>query len=41
MTNEFKITMIENRISLLESRKGRDNQHIVAKLRRQLRKLKK
>lgn len=36
-----KITLIENRIALLEGRRGVDNKNIVAKLRRQLRKLEK
>lgn len=36
-----KITMIENRIALLQSRKGVDNSRIIAKLRRQIRKLEK
>lgn len=36
-----KITMIENRIALLQSRKGVENQNIIKKLRRQIRKLEK
>ena len=36
-----KITMMKNRIALLESRKGVDNKNIVKKLRRQIRNLEK
>jgi hypothetical protein len=36
-----KITMIENRIALLQSRKGVENSKIIAKLRRQIRNLEK
>ena len=36
-----KISMIKNRIALLEGRRGVNNKNIVAKLRRQLRKLEK
>ena len=36
-----KITMMKNRIALLESRKGVENQNIVKKLRRQIRNLEK
>lgn len=32
-------TIIENRIALLESRRGRDNQNIIKKLKRELRRL--
>lgn len=36
-----KITLIENRIALLQERKGVDNSKIIAKLRRQIRNLEK
>ena len=36
-----KITLLENRIALLQSRKGVDNSKIIAKLRRQIRNLEK
>lgn len=35
-----KKKMIENRITLLEGRKGVDNKNIIAKLKRELRRLK-
>ena len=36
-----KKQMLENRITLLESRKGRENGRIIAKLKRQIRNLEK
>ena len=39
MTQEIKLLKIRNRIALLESRHGRENGRIIAKLRRILRNL--
>ena len=38
--NDLRITMLENRITLLKERSGVENGNIIKKLERQLRKIK-
>ena len=40
MTKELKISVLENRLALLESRANRDNKNVVNKVKRKLRALK-
>ena len=40
MTKELKISVLENRLALLESRTNRDNKNVINKIKRKLRALK-
>lgn len=40
MTKELKISILENRLALLESRTSRDNKNVANKIKRKLKALK-